>query len=221
MLEDSRLQLGFNLLDFSRNMPGGLLIYKADGTQEILFASEHRCSMLGCSSMKVFFWFYGKTFKRFVHQDDLERVEREIAYQQGLCDNDHYDYTLYRVIGKDGRWHEFIDVGRLIRNEYYDDVYFVLLVEMSGRARKYFRLNMVDEALEQEMARGGRPIARGSAMPGRTADCLALRNDTGQFLPEAAIAIAFGRCFCRYKEWREKTSEGGHHDHHQRHDQAV
>ncbi len=38
-------------------------------------------------------------------------VEREIAQQQGEHENDRYDYTIYRAVGRDGREHELIDVG--------------------------------------------------------------------------------------------------------------
>ncbi len=60
MLGGTRSQLGFNLADLSRNMPGGLLIYKAGEGEEILFASEHLCQMAGCASMQELLDFYGK-----------------------------------------------------------------------------------------------------------------------------------------------------------------
>ena len=143
MSQENRMQLGFNIEDLSANIPGGLLIYTADKDEKILFASEHLYTNLGFSTLEGFLDFYQRSFRKFVHPDDLDRVENEIAEQQGLEQNDHLDYVSYRVIDKGGHTRDYIDVGRLISNEYYGKLYFVLLMEITDRANKVFRFKMI------------------------------------------------------------------------------
>ncbi len=140
MSKETRMQLGFNIEDLSANIPGGLLIYTNDSHERILFASEHLYTGLGFSSLEEFLDFYKRSFRNFVHPDDLSRVESEIARQQGQEQNDHLDYVCYRVIDKGGHPRDYIDVGKLIDNEYYGELYFVLLLEINDRASKAFRL---------------------------------------------------------------------------------
>lgn len=137
------MQLGFNIEDLSANIPGGLLIYTADKDEKILFASGHLYTNLGFSTLEGFLDFYQRSFRKFVHPDDLDRVEKEIAEQQGLEQNDHLDYVSYRVIDKGGHTRDYIDVGRLISNEYYGELYFVLLMEITDRANKVFRFKRI------------------------------------------------------------------------------
>lgn len=47
MSQENRLHLGFNVEDLSRNIPAGILIYKADEEERILFASENLYKNLG------------------------------------------------------------------------------------------------------------------------------------------------------------------------------
>ena len=140
MSQENRMQLGFNIEDLSANIPGGLLIYTNDREERLLFASEHLYRNLGFSSLAGFMDFYQRSFRKFVHPDDLDRVEREIAQQQAQEQNEHLDYVSYRVFDKHGRPRDYIDVGKLIRNEYYGELYFVLLLEINDRANKAFRL---------------------------------------------------------------------------------
>lgn len=143
MSQENRMQLGFNIEDLSANIPGGLLIYTADKDEKILFASGHLYTNLGFSTLEGFLDFYQRSFRKFVHPDDLDRVEKEIAEQQGLEQNDHLDYVSYRVIDKGGHTRDYIDVGRLISNEYYGELYFVLLMEITDRANKVFRFKRI------------------------------------------------------------------------------
>ena len=49
----------------------------------------------------------------------------------------------YRVIDKGGHPRDYIDVGKLISNEYYGELYFVLLLEITDRANKAFRFKRI------------------------------------------------------------------------------
>lgn len=140
MSQENRLNLGFNVEDLSRNIPAGILIYKADEEERILFASENLYKNLGFSSLNEFLNAYGNSFKKFVYPDDVNRVESEIIEQQDHKENENLDYVSYRVTDKNGAPHYFIDVGRLLENQYFGKVYFVILLEITKRAETYFKM---------------------------------------------------------------------------------
>ena len=83
-------------------MPGGVLVYRADETEEILYANSWLIHTLGCLDMDDFMAVTGGTFKSFVHPCDEEKVEKDIE-RQISSGADVFDYVNYRIVTKDGR----------------------------------------------------------------------------------------------------------------------
>ena len=88
-------------------MPGGLFIYRADETEELLYINSAVLRIFGCETDEEFRTLTGYTFKGMVHPEDLDEVEQSIQTQIA---NSFYafDYVEYRIIQKDGtiRWFE-------------------------------------------------------------------------------------------------------------------
>lgn len=125
-----RTQLGFKLNDISINLPGAFFIYKADRADEqILFANEEMIHLAGCEDLEDFFRFTGRQFRALVHPDELEKVEESIWKQITSGINETNDYVQYRLATKDGSYKNVLDFGRIVENEYYGTVFYVLIVD--------------------------------------------------------------------------------------------
>lgn len=120
--------------DFVEEMPGGLFIYRADGNEDILHVNRALLKIFGCDSTEEFSALTGNSFKGMVHKEDLERVEKSIAFQVSN-NKDHLDYVEYRINRKDGseRWVE--DYGHFVRTE-LGGIFYVFIVDNTDRMKK-------------------------------------------------------------------------------------
>lgn len=128
MLEGPRSQIGFNFRDLAGGVPGSVLIYRADGDEQILYANDACVELFGCGSFSEFMQVTGGSFKTLVYPEDAAWAERTIEEQQSVPENDHNDWLAYRIVTKDGTVRQVVDQGRLIHHEYFGDLYFVLLI---------------------------------------------------------------------------------------------
>lgn len=120
--------------DFVEEMPGGFFIYRADGNEDILHVNRALLKIFGCDSTEEFSALTGNSFKGMVHKEDLERVEKSIAFQVSN-NKDHLDYVEYRINRKDGseRWVE--DYGHFVRTE-LGGIFYVFIVDNTDRMKK-------------------------------------------------------------------------------------
>ena len=88
--------------DFAERIPGGFLIYQADGDERILLANSTLAAMFGCSGTEDFLAFVGGSFRGLVHPDDLDAVERSVASQIAQSEA-RTDHVVFRIRRKDGR----------------------------------------------------------------------------------------------------------------------
>ena len=142
-LEDLRpgeedLQAAWEMLDFMEEMPGGFLIYRAGGSEEIVFANRGLLRIFQCETLEEFRRLTGNSFRGLVHPDDLEAVEESIEVQIASSRFD-LDYVEYRIIAKDGsiRWIE--DYGHFVRSEIVGDVFYVFLVDATEKRDQLLR----------------------------------------------------------------------------------
>lgn len=140
MIKSDRTQLGFALRDVAMNVPGAILIYSADwDKEEILFANKELVHMFDCENMEEFLAFANYSFKGIVHPDDYERVEASIKAQvdkQLLEDSEKTEANVfvdYKIMTKKGKIKNIIDNGRLVDNEYYGKIFYVLLLDADMR----------------------------------------------------------------------------------------
>lgn len=126
--QEIRSQLGFALKDVSDNLPGAFLIYKADPCDDtLLFANDEMLRLAGCSSMKEFFEYTERSFRNLVSQKDQNRVEESI-WQQINADHGHSnDYVSFSFVRKDSSEVHVLDHGRIVDNDYYGRVFYVLM----------------------------------------------------------------------------------------------
>ena len=129
-----REHMGFSAKTIASRIPGAVLIYQAGGNEQIFFANYDLVHLFGCKDMDDFLQYTRSSFRNIVHPDDLERVEKEIQQQISIQINDpEYskdffdDYVEYRIITKDGKTVPVIDLGRLVHDDHYGEVFFVFI----------------------------------------------------------------------------------------------
>ena len=116
-------------------MPGGFLIYHADGNEEIIYANKALLRIFQCSTLKEFQEFTGNSFKGIVYSEDLKSVEQSIREQ--IASNQYnLDYVEYRIVRKDGniRWIE--DYGHFVRTESVGDIFYVFMSDATEKKNR-------------------------------------------------------------------------------------
>lgn len=130
-----RTRLGFSVRNIATGIPGAFLVYKAHGGEEILFANDDLVRLFDCESLDEFLGLVQSSFKHLVHPDDIERVEAEIWSQIGVQQSEdggaEYfdDYVEYRIVTKSGVVKHVFDLGRLVDNDTYGEIFYVFLRE--------------------------------------------------------------------------------------------
>ena len=117
-----------NMLLDSRFAPGGVIVYCADGGEEIIHANQYVFDLCECSSSEEFLELTGGTFRGLVHPDDLDAVEDSISGQVGEQDN--LDHIYYRIRTRTGKVVNVEDYGRLVDDDGRGPVFTVFLVEL-------------------------------------------------------------------------------------------
>ena len=129
-----REHLGFSVKIMAFGMPGSFLVYRAEGEEQILFANDHLIDLFECSDYEDFLEYTHGSFRHIVHPEDLERVEETIRSQIHEGRNQapdqetgFEDYVEYRILTKMGKEKRVIDMGRLVHDEHYGEIYYVFL----------------------------------------------------------------------------------------------
>lgn len=127
LLPDSPdLHTAYCLIHLMDEMPGGFFIYRADPSEQIVYANKAVLRIFKCDNMKEFQTLTGNSFKGIVYTEDLAAVEQSIEEQISASKYD-LDYVEYRIVCKDGsiRWIE--DYGHFIHSETAGDFFYVFI----------------------------------------------------------------------------------------------
>ncbi|MCR4654640.1 MAG: PAS domain-containing protein [Lachnospiraceae bacterium] len=138
-----------DLTKVAQEMPGGLLIYKADETEEIIFLNDIVLYIFGCDTQEEFAELTGGTFKGMVHPSDVENVRESITAQID-SDVSHFGHVEYRIIRKDGSEGIVDDFGRLVETEEYGNVYYVFIQDVTENREIKAKNQKMEMELERE-----------------------------------------------------------------------
>lgn len=132
---DTRLETAYEIQNFLDEIPGGFLIYFAEGNEDIIYANAALIRIFGCESLREFKELTRNTFKGIVHPDDLESVEKSISNQIFEKKSD-LDFVEYRIIRKDGsvRWVE--DYGHYIKSAGLGNIFYVFISDITAKKER-------------------------------------------------------------------------------------
>ncbi|MDE6845812.1 MAG: response regulator [Lachnospiraceae bacterium] len=136
---------------FMDEMPGGFLIYHADGNEEIIYANKALLHIFQCNTLAEFRYITGNSFRGVVHREDLKAVEQSIKEQitHSHCD---LDYVEYRIVRKDGtvRWVE--DYGHFIHSQTVGDIFYVFISDATEKRNHILseKAALINEKNEKE-----------------------------------------------------------------------
>ena len=130
--KEDRSQLAFGLKDIILNFPGAILIYKATGKEEILFANLELIQLFDCTTLEEFQQHTGGTFRGIVHPDEYDAVEQSIWEQVKRPGSEGNDAVRYRILTKTGKVKNILDKGRLVDTDVYGKIFYVLLIDESN-----------------------------------------------------------------------------------------
>lgn len=119
---------------FIDHLPGGFLIYRAQGNEEIIYANMALIRMFECDNIEEFVSLTGNSFKGIVHHEDYEEVQKSIE-QQITGGNDNLDYVEYRILTKNGNLKYVEDYGHFIQTN-VGDMYYVFVTDVTDKTEK-------------------------------------------------------------------------------------
>ena len=132
-----RERFGFSVSRMAAGMPGAFLVYRADQGEEILFGNDHLIKLYECRDYDDFLQFTEGSFRNMIHPEDVDRAERDIREQiqkDQVRNPDkttgYADYITYRIITKTGKIKSILDMGRLVQDEHYGEIYYVFLQDL-------------------------------------------------------------------------------------------
>ena len=151
LLEEPQMLAAWENLRFMEEMPGGVLIYYADGGEELIYANCAVLRIFQCDTMEGLRELTGDSFRGLVYSEDLDRVERSIQEQVSGSRYD-LDYVEYRVRRSDGelRWIE--DYGHFVKGASGRDFFYVFLNDATDKwnQRLMERALLISEKQERE-----------------------------------------------------------------------
>lgn len=128
-LEDARTQLGFNLTDIGNQMPGAMIIYRAED-KRILFASSRLVELMEADSLDDFMKYTAMEADRIFPENRRAAMGKEMARQIHNPENRRNSYFLHEsILTLKGHLRPVEMIGHLARNDNYGWVYYVFLYE--------------------------------------------------------------------------------------------
>ena len=145
-INDSTLSV---IEELGNHMPGGFFIYKAGGSEEIIYANKAVFDIYGCADIGEYRALTGGSFRGMVHPEDYERVDADIVKCLKESEND-LDYVEYRIIRRDCqvRWVE--DFGHYTETDNYGGVFYVFVTDVT---EKHLAKQNAERIMEEELLR--------------------------------------------------------------------
>ena len=127
--EDTKRQ---SMAQVLATMSDGFFVYNAAHDESIVFANPPVIRMFGCKDIYEFREHVNKSFKGLVYEEDVNRVEWEIAQQQKSSDR-NLDFIRYRIKRKDGeiRWIEDVGYLETSSNEEVPEMFYVFIWDIT------------------------------------------------------------------------------------------
>ncbi len=131
-------------------MPGGLFVYRADDSQEMLYFNTGTLRIFGCADADEFRALTGNTFRGLVHPDDYQTIQDSIDRQIAGSSDEKLDFVSYRISRRDGAVRTVSDFGRLVTLPDFGEVYVVFITDETDRMLEHEQLRHAEREMEHE-----------------------------------------------------------------------
>ena len=189
-----------------RMMPGGFFIYRANESEELLYANAAVLSIFGCKDISEFRELTGYTFRGMVHPDDKEFVSGSII-DQIKKNEDNFDCVEYRIIRKDGEVRWVDDYGHYTETEAYGGIYYVFISDITKKHEQ--------QELEKRLAFQEKLIEEQNQREQQDKMITALASDY-RSVYHIDLDLDDGVCYRADPEDKEQTAEGVHFPYYER-----
>ena len=123
----SRAKLSFSLRDISQNLPGAILVARAED-QKILYANDEMFRLLGCRDFDDFLTYTQGDATHIVYLGDRQETGAAVRAQTAKGDA-RQAHIRHRIRTKDGEIKFVRCFTRKRESAYYGEVYYTVLVE--------------------------------------------------------------------------------------------
>ena len=113
-------------------MPGGFFIYRAQETEELIYANQAVFDIYGCAGPEEFEALTGFTFRGMVYPADYGRITESIEHQIRTSE-EKMDYAEYRIIRRDGKIRWVDDYGHYCETKAYGGIYVVFISDITEK----------------------------------------------------------------------------------------
>lgn len=138
---EGAMQTAYDMMRLMDKIPGGFMIYRADGDERIVYVNRGLLRIFRCETWAQFRETTCGSFRGLVHPEDLNEVEESVKRQIAESQYD-LDYVEYRIIRRDRTTAWIEDYGHFVHSEQVGDFFYVFLADVTEK---------VNEAIRQEM----------------------------------------------------------------------
>jgi len=147
---EQALQSAYEMICLMEEIPGGFLIYRADGDEEIVYANKGLLRIFQCDTWEQFLETTNRSFRGLVHPDDLGAVEASIKQQIAESQYD-LDYVEYRITRRDGTTAWIEDYGHFVHGETVGDYFYVFLADATEKQARRLEEELRRETWQKQL----------------------------------------------------------------------
>ena len=138
--------------EFCEQMPGGYFVYRADGDEQLLYASDDVYDIFGCKDEAEFRELTGYTFRGMVYPDDYDDISESIIRQISESEKKR-DYVEYRIRRRDGSVVWVNDYGHYADTQEYGGIYYVFISDITKKRLERDYENSAHETIIKTLTR--------------------------------------------------------------------
>ena len=139
--------------------PGGVIVYYADGGEEIIHVNSYVVELFECEDVEEFLELTRGSFHTFVHEEDIDAATDSIWGQ--VEHHSNLDHIYYRIRTKSGRIVNIDDYGRLVERSEGRPVFHVFITKLENRSSIDWLTGLPAMSRFHELATLGADVIRG------------------------------------------------------------
>ncbi|MCR5605354.1 MAG: EAL domain-containing protein, partial [Treponema sp.] len=113
-------------------MPGGVIVYKADETRDVIYANKKALNLFGCKDIESFKKLRGENFENILYSEDVKLADETIRHN--LSKNIRtFDHVIFRIKNKDNSFSYVEDFWEVVDDEELGELYYIFITLPNSR----------------------------------------------------------------------------------------